>query len=79
VSQKCAACGSLLGDEHWYSAYWIEKGRRVVLCRVCLGEIFFNVLPLVTGPTKNTPRGSGSPNDDDLPGQSNAIRKLEGD
>jgi len=76
-SSSCEACREPLEDEERFSAYWDDKGRRVELCRDCLGEIFFDVLPVVTGPTSQTPSGSGSPVEEPDPWQENAIRALE--
>lgn len=77
-SMWCEACRSPLVDRARFSAYWAKKGCRVALCRACLGEIFFDVLPVVTGPTPNTPCGRGSPVEEPDPWQENAIRALEG-
>jgi len=76
-SMWCEACRSPLVDCTRFSAYWDKKGRRVSLCRACLGEIFFDVLPMVTGPTPDTPSGRGSPLEEPNPWQENAIRILE--
>lgn len=73
----CEACRDPLADEARFTAYWDKVGRRVSLCCDCLGEIFFEVLPLVTGPTPDTPSGRGSPIEEPDPWQENAIRALE--
>ncbi len=77
TSSRCAACGSRVAESSRFSAYWDEKERRVTLCRTCLGEIFFDILPMVTGSTRNTPCGRGSPLEEPDPWQENAIRALE--
>jgi len=78
-SRWCEACREPLVEEpDRFSAYWDKVHRRVSLCRECLGEIFFDVLPLVTGPTQDTPSGRGSPLEEVDPWQENAIRVLEG-
>lgn len=59
------------------TAHWDKVDRRVSLCRDCLGEIFFRVLPVVTGPTADTPAGRGSPLGEPDPWQENAVRALE--
>ncbi len=73
----CEACQTPLFDRTRFAAFWEEKGRRVSFCRDCLGEIFFDILPMVTGPTSDTPSGRGSPVEEPDPWQENAIRLLE--
>jgi hypothetical protein len=76
-STWCEACREPLVDEDRFTAHWDKVDRRVSLCRDCLGEIFFEVLPLVTGPTPETPSGRGSPLGEPDPWQENAVRALE--
>lgn len=57
----CETCRDRLIEERRFTAYWAVVGRRVSLCRDCLGEIYFEVLPVVTGPMPNTPSGQGGP------------------
>jgi len=76
-SMWCEACREPLAEEERFSAYWDKPERRVSFCRDCLGELFFDVLPLVTGPTPETPDGRGSPVEEPDPWQENAIRLLE--
>ncbi len=75
----CEACRDPLVEEaERFTAHWAKVGRRVSLCRDCLGEIFFQILPMVTGPTADTPAGRGSPLGEPDPWAENAVRALEG-
>lgn len=76
-SLRCEACRDPLDEEVRFSAHWDKVERRVSFCRDCLGEIFFDVLPVVTDPTPDTPSGRGSPLGEPDPWQENAIRALE--
>ena len=78
ASMGCETCREPLAEETRFSAYWGTVKRRVSFCRDCLGEVFFDVLPIVTGPTPDTPAGRGSPLGEPDPWQENAIRALEG-
>ena len=75
----CVFCGSELFKQTYYSAWSHKKNRRVMLCRDCLGEVEFGILPKVTGPTKDTPMGGPGQSHDPSPWQENAVRNLEGD
>lgn len=77
-SPWCETCREPLADQARFSAYWAKVRRRVSLCRDCLGELFFDVLPVVTDSTPDTPSGRGSPLGEPDPWQENAIRVLEG-
>ena len=71
---KCEACGTHLGEQDWFSAFWLKKNKRVNLCKGCLGEIVFNVLPKVTD---TRPGVSGNYKGEISPWQENAIRDME--
>ncbi len=73
----CETCREPLVENALFTAHWYKRGRRVSLCRECLGEIFFDVLPVVTDPTPDTPSGRGSPLGEPDPWQENAVRALE--
>jgi hypothetical protein len=77
-SHWCEACREPLLENALFTAHWGKPGRRASFCRECLGEIFFDVLPVVTGPTPDTPAGRGSPLGEPDPWMENAVRVIEG-
>jgi len=75
----CGLCQCDLFEKTLFSAWNEKKGKRVDLCKTCLGEVEFDILPKVTGPTSNTPMGGAGGGEEDSPWQQNARRALEGD
>jgi hypothetical protein len=71
---KCDCCSDVLSDKEWYSAYVAKRKKRCVLCKGCLGELDFGVVPRVTG----SRAGVSGPLDVDAGSyQANARRALE--
>ncbi len=78
-SAFCAACKAPLEERTAFGAWWADKQRRAMFCKECLGEIHFNILPDVTGPSPSTPMGVPGGAEEPSPWHENALRILEGD
>jgi len=48
VQYRCFVCEAFTSDTERYEAFYPRAGMRVSMCRSCLGEIVFNLMP---GPT----------------------------
>jgi len=77
AKHRCVACNDPV------ETFWDTKDSGTVdpfpYCKECWLEKNRGILPNITGPDKNTPRGgTGGGSDEPSPWQENAIRDLEG-
>ena len=81
-TKRCKACGDAVDAPSIINGAYVQYGYHLKAptsyCSQCFAEKIEGEIPNVTGPTFNTPMGSGLHIEEPSPWQENAIRDLEG-